>query len=140
MAGLGASVTQAAVDGLLGLGESVTLDLGDGVLLSGVDDGERGVDAGGDTLTLAVSESSLDSVDVLSGGVELLELTALAGEEDQAGLVVLETGNVGDQGLLGVVGTAVVNGDTDGGSELLGDTGLLQVRKDKSVSLGRWYF
>ena len=125
MAGLGASVTQAAVDRLLRLGESVTLDLGDGVLLIGVDDGERSVDASGDTLTLAVSESSLDSVDVLSGGVELLELTALAGEEDQAGLVVLETGNVGDQGLLGVVGAAVVNGDTDGRSELLGDAGLL---------------
>ena len=125
MAGLGASVTQAAVDRLLRLGEGVTLDLGDGVLLIGVDDGERSVDASGDTLTLAVSESSLDSVDVLSGGVELLELTALAGEEDQAGLVVLETGNVGDQGLLGVVGAAVVNGDTDGRSELLGDAGLL---------------
>lgn len=125
MAGLGASVTKSAVDGALGLGEIGTLDLGDGVLLSGVGDGEGGVDVGNDTLTLALGKGGLDSLDVLSGGVELLELTALAGEEDQAGLVVLETGNVGDQGLLGVVGAAVVNGDTDGGSELLGDTGLL---------------
>lgn len=125
MAGLGASVTKTAVGSLLTLGKRVTLDLRDGVLLSGVGDGEGGVGAGRVTLTLALGESSLDSVDVLSGGVELLELTALAGEEDQAGLVVLETGNVGDQGLLGVVGTAVVNGDTDGRSELLGDLGLL---------------
>ena len=125
MAGFGASVTESAVDRDLGLGKVGTLDLGDGVLLSGVGDGEGGVDVGNDALTLALGKSGLDSLDVLSGGVKLLELTALAGEEDQAGLVVLETGNVGNQGLLGVVGAAVVNGDTDGGSELLGDTGLL---------------
>jgi hypothetical protein len=125
VAGLGASVTEGAVDRTLGLGKVTTLDLGDGVLLSVVDDGEAGVDVGDDTVTLALGKSGLDSLDVLSGGVELLELTALTGEEDQAGLVVLETGNVGDQGLLRVVGAAVVNGDTDGGSELLGDTGLL---------------
>lgn len=125
VAGLGAGLAQAAVGTLLTLGHGVALDLGDGVVKGGVGDGEGGTDAGGDTLTLAVGESSLDGVDLLGGRVKLLELTALAGEEDQAGLVVLEAGDVGNQGLLGVVGATVVDRDTDGGSELLGDTGLL---------------
>lgn len=123
--GLGASLTQATVGSLLTGGHRVTLDLGDGLGESGVVDGEGSADAGGDALTLAVSESGLDGLDVLSGGVELLELTTLAGEEDQAGLVVLETGDVLDQGLLGVVGAAVVDRDTDGAGELLGDASLL---------------
>lgn len=125
MTGLGASITQAAVGTLLTLGHGVTLDLSDGVVGGEVVDGESGLDTGDDTLTLALSEGSLDGLDVLGGGVELLELTALAGEEDQAGLVVLEAGNVGDQGLLGVVGTAVVDRDTNGGGELLGNASLL---------------
>lgn len=125
MAGLGASVTQAAVSSLLTRGHRVTLNLGDGLLEGGVVDGEGSTNAGGDTLTLAVSESSLDGIDLLGGRVELLELTALAGEEDQAGLVVLEAGDVVDQGLLRVVGAAVVDRDTDGGGELLGDASLL---------------
>lgn len=70
-------------------------------------------------------ESGLGGVDLLSGRVELLELTALTGEKDQAGLVVLEAGDIGNERLLGVVVAAVVNGDTDSGSELLGDAGLL---------------
>ena len=79
----------------------------------------------GTLLTLAVSQSGLDGLDLLGGRVELLELTALAGEQDQAGLEVLQAGDVGDQRLLGVVGAAVVNRDADGGSELLGDAGFL---------------
>jgi hypothetical protein len=125
VAGLGAGLTETAVSGLVTLGESVTLDLSDGLGNSGVGDGEGGLSAGDDTVTLALGNGGLGGLDVLGGGVELLELTALAGEEDQASLVVLETGNVGDQGLLRVVGTAVVNGDTDGRSKLLGDTGFL---------------
>lgn len=125
MAGLGAGVTETAVGGLLTLGKGVALDLGDGSLESGVDDGEGGVDLLDETLT------SLGSLDVLGGGVELLELTALAGEEDQASLVVLQAGDVVDQRLLGVVGAAVVDGDADGASELLGDTGLLKVAKKR---------
>ena len=128
MAGLSAGITQAAVSSLLTLWQVAALDLGNGVLLSGVGDGESSLNTGGDTLTLAVSGSGLGSLDLLGGRVELLELTALAGEEDQASLVVLQTGNVGDQGLLRVVGAAVVDGDTDGGSKLLGDTGLLMSR------------
>lgn len=125
VAGLGAGLTQTTVGSLLTLGKSVTLDLGNGVLLGGVGDGEGGTQAGGETLTLALGESGLDSVDLLGGRVELLELTALAGEEDQTGLVVLETGDIVDQRLLGVVGAAVVNGDTDGRGELLGNASLL---------------
>jgi len=132
VAGLSASITQPPVGSLLALGHGIALDLGDGVLNGGVGDGQSGADAGSETLTLAVSQSGLDGLDLLGGRVELLELTALAGEEDQAGLVVLQAGDVGDQGLLGVVGAAVVNRDADGGSELLGDTGFL--RNSKSLS------
>lgn len=128
VAGLGAGLTETAVSSLLALGKGVALDLGDGGLNGGVDDGEGSADALGDTLT------GLGGVDLLGGRVELLELTALAGEEDQAGLVVLQTGDVVNQGLLGVVGAAVVDRDTDGGSELLGDTGLLNWAKKKIVS------
>lgn len=119
MTGLGAGLTETAVSSLLALGEGVTLDLSDGGLKGGVDDGEGSADVLGDTLT------GLGGLDLLGGRVELLELTALAGEEDQAGLVVLQAGDVVNQGLLGVVGAAVVDRDTNGGSELLGDTGLL---------------
>ena len=69
VAGLSASITETAVSALLTLGEGVTLDLGDGVLDSGVGDGESGTNAGGDTLTLAVSESGLDGLDLVGGGV-----------------------------------------------------------------------
>lgn len=119
MAGLSAGVTETAVGSLLTLGEGVAADLGDSGLEGGVDNGEGSADVLGDTLT------GLGGCDLLSGRVELLELTALAGEEDQAGLVVLQAGDVVNQGLLGVVGAAVVNRDTNGDSELLGDTGLL---------------
>jgi hypothetical protein len=125
VAGLGAGVTETAVGSLLTLGEGVALDLGDGSLDGGVDDGEGSADVLGDTLT------GLGGLDLLGGRVELLELTALAGEEDQAGLVVLQAGDVLDKGLLGVVGAAVVNGDADGTGELLGDTGLLNWGKKK---------
>lgn len=130
VAGLAAGVTQLAVGGLLALGEVGALDLSDGRTLVEVVDGEDGTDAGGVALGLALGgESSLGSVDLLGGRVELLELTALAGEEDQAGLVVLETGDIGDERLLGVVDTAVVNGDTDGTGELLGDGSFLSDSK-----------
>lgn len=125
VAGLGAGLTEAAVGSLLTLGEVFALDLGDSLGGGDVLDGEGGVDAGDEALGLALSEGSLGGVDLLGRRVELLELTALAGEEDQASLVVLEAGDIGDEGLLGVVDTAVVNGDADGGSELLGDTSFL---------------
>jgi hypothetical protein len=100
--------------------------VGDGLLGAGVLDGEGGADVGGVALGLAVgSEGGLGGVDLVSGGVELLELAALAGEQDQAGLVVVEAGDVGDERLLGVVGAAVVDGDADGARQLLGNAGFL---------------
>jgi hypothetical protein len=126
VAGLGAGLTQPAVRSLLTLGHLVALDLGDGLLGGGVGDGQDGADVSGVALGLALSgEGGLGGLDFLSGGVQLLELAALAGEEDEAGLVVLQTGDVGDEGLLGVVDPTVVDGDADGGGELLGDTSFL---------------
>ena len=126
VAGLATGITKTAVGSLLTLGEVVTLDLSNGLLGAGVLNGEGGTDTGDEALRLALSKGGLGSVDLLSGRVKLLELTALAGEENQASLVVLEAGNIGDERLLRVVDTAVVNGDTDGASELLGDTSFLK--------------
>ena len=127
---LTAGVAEVSVGSLLTLGQAVTLDLGDCLLRSGVVDGEDRADVGGVALGLALgSESSLGGVDLVSRGIELLELAALAGEEDEAGLVVLETVNVGSERLLGVVDTAVVNGDTDGTGELNRDTSFLNKMK-----------
>lgn len=124
--GLTAGLPQPSESSLLTLGQAVTLDLSDGLLGGEVLDGESSANVGGVALSLALGgEGSLGGVDIVSGRVELLELTALAGEEDQTGLVVLETVDVGDERLLGVVDTAVVNGDTDGTGELGGDTSFL---------------
>lgn len=67
----------------------------------------------------------MSSLDFLWGSIELLVLAAAAGEEDQAGLVGIETGDISGQGFRGGIDTAVVNGDTDGQGELAGDTGFL---------------
>lgn len=114
------------MSGLLALGHVVALDVRDGVLDSDVLDGEGSVDVGGVALGLALGgEGGLGGVDLLGAGVEFLELAALTGEEDEAGLVLLQAGNILDERLLGVVDAAVVNRDTDGGRELLGDTSFL---------------
>lgn len=126
MTGFATGVPQPSVSSLLTLGQAVTLDLSDSLLVEGVLDGEGSADVSGVALGLALSgEGSLGSVDLLSGRVELLELAALAGEEDETGLVVLKAVDVGDERLLGVVDTAVVNGDTDGAGELGGDASFL---------------
>lgn len=126
MTGLTTGIPQFPVSSLLTLGQAVTADLGDGLLGGGVVDGEGSANLGSVALGLALGgESSLGGVDLVSGRVKLLELTALAGEEDQAGLVVLEAVDVGDERLLGVVDTAVVNGNTDSAGELGGDTSFL---------------
>ena len=99
--GLAAGVPQTAVCSLLTLGKVVALDLSNGFLDSGVLDGQERANVCGVALGLALSgEGSLGGVDLVSGRVELLELTALAGEEDQASLVVLEAGDIGDERLL----------------------------------------
>lgn len=53
-------------------------------------------------------------------------MAALAREKDKTGLVVLQPSDIGDERLLRVVVTAVVDGDTDGGGKLLGDASFLQ--------------
>ena len=67
--------------------------------------------------------SALGSLDVLGGGVTLLGLAVAAGEEDEALPVFLEALDVGLEALLGEVLAAGVDRDTDGASELAGDTG-----------------
>lgn len=125
-----ASQAQTAIGRLLTLGHVAALDVGNGVLGGGVLDGEGGAEVIGITLGSAVGgEGGFGGVDLVSGGVELLELAALPGEEDQTGLVVVETGDVGSQRFLGVVVAAVVDGDADGGGKLLGDAGFLCTSK-----------
>ena len=65
-----------------------------------------------------------------NGGAEILGLSALAGEDDQALLVGLKTGDIGGEGLLAEVLTAVVDGDTDGGGVETRDAGLLWKARD----------
>lgn len=130
MTGVATGVPQPPVSSFLTLGQAVTLDLGDGLLGESVLDREGSADVSGVALGLALrGEGGLGGVDLLSRRVELLELTALAGEEDETGLVVLKAVDVGDERLLGVVDTAVVNGDTDGAGELGGDTSFLNNSK-----------
>lgn len=77
-----------------------------------MDDGEGG---GG------VGDGAGDGLELVLGGVALLGLVALLGEQDQTLLVGLEALDVGGQGLLGDVLAAGVDGDTDGRGVLAGD-------------------
>lgn len=81
----------------------------------------------------------LGGLDVLDGGISLLGLSGLAWEKNEAGTVSLKTLNVDLEGLDGEVGAAWVNGDTDGGSELLWDTSLLLCLSDGRSSCGLLY-
>lgn len=99
---------------LNGSGDLALLDLGDG---NGVDDRERGLGA--------LDVVGLDGRDVGGRGVTLLGLAGLSWEEDEAGAVGLETGDVQGEGLGGEVLAAGVDGDTDGWCELAWDTSLL---------------
>lgn len=112
VAGLGTLFTEQTVCVLGGL---VVLD---GTLLEGdgVLDGENLL-GGLDGVAL------LGGLDLLDGSVTLLGLAVAAGEENEALPVLLETLHVGLEALLGEVLAAGVDGDTDGASELAGDTG-----------------
>ncbi len=111
--GTSTGVAELAVSTTLDWGWSIgLLDLGD---WGGVDDWE----------SLLGCLDKLGVLDIGSGGVSLLGLTGPAWEKDEAGTVLLKTGNVDGEGLGGEVDAAWVNGDTDGGSELLWDSGLL---------------
>ena len=90
-------------------GKVALLDLGNGV--GQRVDGEGGAEFG-------------------NSGAEILGLSALAGEDDQALLVGLKTGDIGGEGLLAEVLTAVVDGDTDGGGVETRDAGLLWKARD----------
>lgn len=70
-------------------------------------------------------DGALGSCELLLGGVTLLVLSSLAGEEDESGLVGLETIDVDLEGLDRQVLTARVDGDTDGWGKLAWDSSLL---------------
>lgn len=112
--GLGARVAELAVSLLLGgvVGELALLD--DDLVV----DGKSGV-AELDVLAL------LGGLDLLGRGVTLLGGLGLAGEEDEALAVGLEALDVGLQGLLGEVLATGVDGDSDRGCKLAGDTSSL---------------
>jgi hypothetical protein len=59
------------------------------------------------------------------GGIGLLGLVGLAGENDKAGLVLLQALDVGGEALLREVLAAGIDRDTDGASIVLGDAGSL---------------
>lgn len=89
-------------------------------------DTDTGIDGqdGGDLLDgLAFLAGELD---VFGGGVELLVLARLEGEEDEAGLVCLEAFDVEFEGLFRGGLTAVVYGDADCGCEFAGNAGGLE--------------
>jgi hypothetical protein len=111
--GLGAGVTELPVCVLL------ALVVANGTLLErdNVLDGQSRGGAGDDLL------GALGGLDVLGGCVTLLGLAVAAGEEDEALPVLLEALDVGLEALLGEVGAARVDRDTDGAGELAGDTG-----------------
>lgn len=119
---LGSGITKLAV--------STTLDRAG--LLAGLDLVDTINDGGGESRC-----NGRDSLGVLNGvlAVTSLGLTALAGEDDEALLVGLEAGNVEGQGLLAEVLAASVDGNTDGGSVKLGDTGSLLQKKNLSVTI-----
>lgn len=114
---VGTLVAQLAVGTTLdGGGEVGLLDGLDGGV--GVDDGEGGG---------VVGNGVGDGLELVLGGVALLGLVALLGEEDQALLVGLEALDVGGQGLLGDVLAASIDGDTDGRGVLAGDASGLDI-------------
>jgi hypothetical protein len=94
--------------------ELALLDLGNG---NGVGNWERSLGA--------LDVVGLDGGDVGSGRVTLLGLASLSWEEDEAGAVSLETGNVQGEGLDGEVLAAGIDGDTDGWCKLAWDASLL---------------
>ena len=74
------------------------------------------------------SSDGVDILDILLGGISVLVLTELAGEEDQSGAVSLETCDVDGEGFTGEVLAARINGDTDRWRQLSWDTsGLVSI-------------
>ena len=71
---------------------------------------------------------------LLAGGVTLLGLTLL-GEDNQLSLELLDSVNVGGNSLLVLVSASLVNSDTDGSSELHGNTSLLELNGGEAATL-----
>ena len=118
---LQAGVGPRLAEGLVGttldvLGELALGDLGEG-------SGNRLGDAEGGADALC----GLGGLLVL-GGIGLGDLVGLAGEDNQASLVLLKALDVDGEALLGEVLAAGIDGDTDGRSIKLGDTSSLSAR------------
>lgn len=97
------------------------------LLLGGVN-GALGDGLSGDSVDLeeVVDTDDLGGLlDLLSGRVSLLGGLGVAGEDNELAPVLVQPGNVDLQRLDRGVLAAVVDGDTDGQSELAGDTSLL---------------
>ena len=116
---VGASVAELAVGVLLAwvVGD---LALGD---LDGVDDGESLVGL----LNVGAVAGLLRGLGVLGGCLARLGGIALAGKEDEAALVGLQTLDVGLEGLLREVLTTWIDRDSDCACELAWDAGFLKV-------------
>ena len=69
----------------------------------------------------------LVSINLFLRRVGLLVLSYTAGEDDEACLVGFQAFNIEDKGFGGEIGTARINGDTDGRSVLLWDSSFLYV-------------
>ena len=81
---------------------------------------------GGDNRqTLLEARNCLGAGNLPLGRVALLRLSNLAGEEDEAGSVFLETGDVGGEGFGGEILAAWIDRYTDRGRESTGDSGFL---------------
>lgn len=133
MTGLAASLAQSSESILLALGDIGFADLSNGLGGSEVLDGEGGLDAGGVSVNRTLGGEGLGSSSNFFGRcVELLVLAALAGEEDQSALVLLETSDIGGKRFLGDILAAVVDGDADCGSELAGNASLLCIKSKYS--------
>jgi len=95
-------------------------------LLVSVNDRKAGPD--GRNVALA------SGLELFLAGIPLLGLAEFTREEDQAGLVFLEAGDVQSEGLFGVVLAASVDDDTDGRGELAWDTGFFQFGESEATS------
>lgn len=82
---------------------------------------------------MGVGADLLGSIDLILGCVAVLWGLGVAGEEDEALLVGLQALDVGGEGLLGQVGAARVDGDSDGRRKLAWDTSLLRQESDMRV-------
>lgn len=67
-----------------------------------------------------------------STGVTVLNNASTAGEDDKSGLVALQAVHVQGEGLLALVGSSVVNRDSNGLGKLSVDTGGLQLLQSET--------